>query len=152
MHSPAISTPVRLHSVNSRNTNYTLFTYTIRKTKTRAERRLWKQSLKRSVPTEQGKPPELVFGEPRSESFKRHFERCLFKPGDEVVFKKPKRNKIRGVVEYIENDINKIFWSEGGGSPRYIKVKIETVDKTTGEIKSLHMWTCENRLLWGSMK
>jgi hypothetical protein len=93
----------------------------------------------------------MIAGESKYGCFQRHLARCLFKVGDKVVFKKPKRNKIRGVVEHIETNISRIYWSEGGSSPRYIRVKIEQIDKATGEIKPTYVWACESRLLFGDM-
>lgn len=100
------------------------------------------------------KPPhiEATTGETRQQCFMRHYNRCVYKVGDNVVFKRPKRNKLRGVVDHIETDISKMFWSDGGKQPRYIRVAMEYIDRETGEIKPTHVWVCESKLLMGDMR
>lgn len=89
-------------------------------------------------------------GEQKQEIFDKHFGKCYLKVGDKVCFKKPRRNKIRGTIDHIETDVRKIYWSEGGETPRYIRVRIEKIDKETGiAYGHEHVWTTQNKLLFG---
>jgi hypothetical protein len=89
-------------------------------------------------------------GETRQECFDRHYSKCIFKVGDRITFKKPKRNKVRGTIEYIEIDVDKMHWSEGGEVPRYVKVKVDLVNKETGLVYGFNtVWTTQNKILYG---
>ncbi len=101
-----------------------------------------------------GKPPTKTnFGETPTEVFERHFIRCLFKEGDHVVFKKPRRRRIHGVVTHIETDINKMQWVAEATVPRYIKVRVPVIDRKTGEITGMdHVWTTESKLTFEAAK
>ena len=74
--------------------------------------------------------------------FQRHLNRCFFKEGEEVCFKKPRRNPTRGIVLKILKDFSQVTWTQGGAIPNYIQLAVE--DKKTGN--TLHVWTCENKL------
>ena len=112
-----------------------MLTYQIRKNKSRYERSTAKAA---EVPLET-----------KEESFRRHYAKLFLRVGDTVTFKKPrsKRNRIRGVVEYIETDISKMHWSSGGMVPHYIKVKVTVKDKQGNE-ESHQVWTCQNKLVY----
>lgn len=56
--------------------------------------------------------------------FERHLGKCFFKAGDEVQFKKPRRNKVVGTVMHVENDFSKVTWTNGGRVPAIVTVKI----------------------------
>lgn len=100
-----------------------------------------------------GKPQHITPAnqETREECFQRHYSRCVYKVGDEVAFKKPKRNRIRGRIDYIETDIKKMFWSDGGQQPRYIRVAVEYTDHE-GKPQIGHMWACESKLVMGDIR
>lgn len=70
----------------------------------------------------------------------------MAKVGDEVQFKKPKRNKPRGVVEHIETDHKLVEHWGAGNTPRYIKVAVSVVDRQTGEITTMKVWTTESKI------
>lgn len=61
--------------------------------------------------------------------FNRHLNRCWFKVGDEIVFKKPKNRKIEGIIKHIEEDPTKVVWSHDKMVPYYIEVAITTKDE-----------------------
>lgn len=72
----------------------------------------------------------------------------MVKEGDKVRFKKPKTKPLYGVVDYIEKDIRKMYWTEGE-KPRYIRVAIDNIEKDTGEIKGYnYVWVRERDLLF----
>lgn len=73
------------------------------------------------------------------ENFARHRRRCYLKPGDYVRFKRPKRGAPKGKVDYIEEDIDKVFWDSTGTQPLYIRLKMD--DGQT-------IWVCENKIIW----
>jgi hypothetical protein len=105
-----------------------------------------------SALTEQVKPPhiDVTTGRSQEQILTHRLSRNLFKVGDRVAFKKPKRNKIRGTIDHIAFDVKECFWTDGGTVPRYIRVAIPEIDKDTGEIlKVIHVWTSENKLTWG---
>ena len=56
--------------------------------------------------------------------------KCLFKVGDVVRFKKPRRKPICGTVVAIEDDVDKITWIHGGLCPTNIVVDIERGGRT----------------------
>lgn len=56
--------------------------------------------------------------------FNNHLSKCFFSIGDEVQFKKPRRNKVVGTVMHIENEFSKVTWTNGGRVPAIITVKI----------------------------
>lgn len=62
-------------------------------------------------------------------NFNRHLNRCFFKVGDEIVFKKPKNRKIEGIIRHIEEDPTKVLWSRDRSVPYYIDVEITTKDE-----------------------
>lgn len=102
-----------------------------------------------------GVPPPIILkpNESRQQCFERHRARCFLRQGDRVVFKKPKRNRIYGVVDHIETDIGKMFWTQGGETPRYIRVAINKVDKATGEILGYdYVWTTESKITFVATK
>jgi len=52
--------------------------------------------------------------------FKRKMDRCLFKVGDEVLFRKPRRSAPRGTIINIETDFTQVHWDKN--VPQYILV------------------------------
>ena len=56
----------------------------------------------------------------------RQISNSIFKVGDHVKFKKPKRNPIYGVIQHIEDNPNKCEWKMT--SPQNIAVSVPLVD------------------------
>lgn len=75
----------------------------------------------------------------------RHLNRCFFKVGDEVVFKKPKNKKIEAIIKHIEQDPLKVVWSGDKTIPFYIDVEITTKD-TRNLPKSMKTYESKIRL------
>jgi hypothetical protein len=59
-----------------------------------------------------------------------HLTKSMFITGDRVVFKKPKRNQMYGVITHIEKELDNTRWSSFGSEPQNITVVLET-----GEIR-----------------
>jgi hypothetical protein len=94
-------------------------------------------------------PINTKSSETKQECFERHFTRCFLKTGDRVRFKKPKKRPIYGVVDHVETDISKMFWSESSDVPKYIRISIDLVDKSTGEITGYeYVWTAESKIIY----
>lgn len=123
-----------------------MLTYTIKKNKG-IIKKLRKSASNSADPTQTVYPRN----ETREECFARHFAKSIFKLGDRVAFKKPRRNKIRGNIIGIETDVTKMHWSEGGAVPRFLRVKVDKIDKASGEIYGYEIvWTSPNKLMWSS--
>lgn len=122
-----------------------MLTYSIKKNKSIP------QKLRKSASI--AGPTQTVYprNETREECFARHFAKNIYKLGDRVAFKKPRRNKIRGSIIGVETDVNKMHWSEGGAVPRFLRVKVDKIDKSSGEIYGYDIvWTSPNKLMWSS--
>lgn len=89
-----------------------------------------------------------LLGETQLDCFNRHRKRCIFKVGDSVRFKKPRKNPIRGVIEHIEEDLSKVTWSNGGTVPNYISIRVNTINKRTREESTQIVKTHEGKLIW----
>ncbi len=57
-------------------------------------------------------------------------ERCFFKIGDKVKFKKPRRNPIYGTITHIEECWDLVTWTHGGMLPNNISINVEGVPTT----------------------
>lgn len=97
----------------------------------------------------QAKPPviDLLAKETKQESFDRHFVRCFLQVGDRVVFKKPKRRRIYGTVDYIERNIDQMFWSDGG-QPKYLRIAVENKDDKGEILGYTHVWVNESKVVF----
>ena len=91
--------------------------------------------------------PIPLLGESQEECFSRHKLRNTFHVGDTVRFKKPKKNPVRGVVFFIEEDINKVRWSNQGSVPNYIHVSVTERGQKIGDFRTFIVDTHEGRLL-----
>lgn len=126
-----------------------MFSYTIRKSKNQSpkhSKNRWKTPQTKDTPP---KPKHLsdTERESRKDAFDRHYARCFLKAGDRVVFKKPKKNKVYGSVDYIETNIDQMFWSEAE-QPRYIRVAIETRSRTGEVVGYSHVWVNESKIVY----
>jgi hypothetical protein len=77
--------------------------------------------------------------------FERHFNRFFGVPGEVWVFKRPKKPKVFWTIVKVENDCEKITWTQGGNTPNYIQLSAEVKDNT-GQTKKQIVWTCENKI------
>jgi hypothetical protein len=71
-----------------------------------------------------GKPPILVAVHDRDAILQRQLAATIFKVGDTVKFKKPKRNSIHGKVVEIQKRSAEVTWSSSG-SPMNIVLEVE---------------------------
>lgn len=85
----------------------------------------------------------ITRAEQRKEVFARHLARCLFDVGDVVSFRKPRKPKVTGVIEAIEEDMSKVLWTDSG-TPLYIKVRLEPHPKR--KVGEEVLWTVESRI------
>lgn len=83
---------------------------------------------------------------PINEILEHHLKRNTFKVGDKVVFKKPKRNKVYGIISEIQTDPEKVTWTRGNTVPNYISVTAELVSKTNGKML-IQMKTYESKIM-----
>ena len=64
----------------------------------------------------------------REEILARQLEKNLFKVGDKVKFKKPRRNPVYGVIKSIGTDWKQVNWRNGGLIPNNIEVQTSAND------------------------
>lgn len=88
-----------------------------------------------------------LLGETKEQCYKRHRARCLVREGDTVCFKKPKRNKVYGVVKHIEEDYTKVTWTQKGLVPNYISVEIHQRTRE-GTSNKYTVKTHEGKIMW----
>ena len=68
-----------------------------------------------------------------------NLNRCHFKIGDCVKFKKPKKNPAYGEIIHIEDDHNKVTFSHGGVCPMNITVRVGSQEVKTNMKKLLYV-------------
>lgn len=97
----------------------------------RHNRKNWRQLVGHNTPT----PFTDITPEIKKKVLSDALERCFFKKGDHVTFKKPKRNRIRGVIRDLETDPQKVSWAYG--KPLYM---IVDVTDSSGKITTYHTY------------
>lgn len=83
---------------------------------------------------ERTKPAHIPVNVPpstRRQILEDQLKRCIFKVGDRVKFKKPRRNPVYGEITAIDDDVDNVTFSSGG-VPMNIHVKIPLRDKANG--------------------
>lgn len=81
-------------------------------------------AISKYAPTKLVKPEEPIEVD-KNAIFNRHLNRCHFKVGDKIYFKKPKKHRIEGVIKHIEQDMTKVHWgSTKPHIPYYIEVEV----------------------------
>ena len=102
--------------------------------------------LKKTSPNQNQAPPVTLPPNAGSEAIlAHHLKRNVFKVGDAVVFKKPRRNRVYGAITHIETDPELVTWSKGKTVPNFITVRIETKTKTGWLVTSVK--TYESKLM-----
>ena len=71
----------------------------------------------------------------------------MFRVGDKVKFKKPRRNPIYGEILHIETIPEKVQWSHGGLVPLNISVQVDKIDSTTGVIYGTELMKVSDKKL-----